>query len=232
MNILKHMARLVVTPLLGGCLLAISVLSAPDPVPTPTPSPIPTLKLNDGRVFHNAQVRKDEDTSLVIRADEGLLKISKASLPPDLAGAYPIRQPAEKAEMVMQPFNPNGPQISPYQPAPGSKTSLRPTPTPARAKGVYKGCTIVSFEPRAFQTSQGCVEIVIRNDTDDPVVIAPGEVICVATNGSRRQGRFFVIDGDTPQVRRTETIPAHGDIREMLTFTNEAIDISYVLWAR
>lgn len=231
MNILNHMTRSALGLLLGGSLVVVSLLKAADSVPTPTPSPIPTLKLNDGRIFHNVQVRKDEDTGLVVRADEGLLKIPKASLPPDLAAAYPIRQAVAKGDMVMQPFNPNGPQLSPYQPAPGPKTGLKPTPTPT-PKGVYKGCAIVSFVPKAFQSSAGCVEIVIRNDTDEPVVIAPGEIVCVTTNGARRLGRFFVIDGDTPQVRRTETIPAHGDIHDILTFTNEAIDISYVLWAR
>ena len=231
MNILSHLVRPALGLLFCGCLVVTALRLPADNAPTPTPSPIPTLKLNDGRVFHNVQVRKDEDTGLVIRADEGLLKISKASLPPALAAAYPVRQPVEKADTVMQPFNPNGPQMSPYQPNPGPKSSLKPTPTPP-AKGVYKGCSIVSFVPKAFQTSEGCVEIVIRNDTDEPVVIAPGEIVCVTTNGLHRLGRFFVIDGDTPQVRRTETIPAHGDIHDILTFTNEAIDISYVLWAR
>ena len=103
---------------------------------------------------------------------------------------------------------------------------------PTRAQGVYKGCTIVSFEQKPFQTSLGCAEVVIRNDTDEPVVIYPGEIICVATNGVRRQGRIMVVDGDTPSIRRQETVPAHGDIKDIVTFTNDAIDISYVLWAR
>jgi hypothetical protein len=231
MNILHHAARRAAPLLAAACLLVAPILQAGDPVPTPTPTPIPTLKLNDGRVYHNVQVRKDQDDSLVVRADEGLLKIPKSSLPPDLASAYPVRQvqPANP-DMVMQPFNPNGAQALPGQ-APGQKI-LRPTPTPTRPKGVYKGCTIVSFEPKPFQTSLGCVEVVIRNDSEDPVTISPGEIICVTTSGVRRQGRLFVVDGDTPSIRRSETIPAHGDMREILTFTNEAIDISYVLWAR
>jgi hypothetical protein len=230
MNILNHMARSARHLLGAGCLWVLPGAALADPVPTPTPSPIPVLKLNDGRIFHNVQVRRDEDTGLVVRADEGLLKIPKVSLPPELAGAYPVRTPAAKPDMVMQPFNPASAQTSPWQ-SPGTKPAFKPTPSP-ESKGIYKGCSIVSFEPKAFQTSLGCVQVVIRNDTDEPVVIAPGEIVCVTTNGARRPGRFFVIDGDTPTIRRTETIPAHGDINEILTFTNEAVDISYVLWAR
>jgi hypothetical protein len=227
MNFLRSAKPFALGLLLGVFLLAPDLASAADP--TPAPAAIPVLKLVDGRVFHNVQVKKDQPDSLLVLADEGLLKIAKSSLPAALASTYPVRlPPAGSPEMVMQPFNPNPNQTA----LPGTKLQLRPTPVPTRAQGVYKGCTIVSFEQKPFQTSLGCAEVVIRNDTDEPVVIYPGEIICVATNGVRRQGRIMVVDGDTPSIRRQETVPAHGDIKDIVTFTNDAIDISYVLWAR
>jgi hypothetical protein len=229
MTFLRRAKPVAAGLLLGVCLLGQTAAPAADPVPAS--APIPVLKLNDGRVFHNVQVKKDQPDSLLVLADEGLTKIAKSRLPPALASLYPVRQPpAGSPAMVMQPFNPN-PNQSSLQ-VPGSKSPPRPTPAPTRALGVYKGCTIVSFESKPFQTSLGCAEVVIRNDTDEPVTIYPGEIICVTTNGMRRQGRLMVVDGDTPSIRRQETVPPHGDIKDIVTFTNDALDISYVLWAR
>jgi hypothetical protein len=229
MNFLRRAQPFALGLLWGVFLLGPALAMAAEP--TPPPAPIPVLKLNDGRVFHNVQVKKDQPDSLLVLADEGLLKISKSSLPPALASTYPVRlPPAGSPDMVMPPFNPNPNQTA--LPLPGNKLAPRPTPVPTRSQGVYKGCTIVSFEQKAFQTSLGCAEVVIRNDTDEAVVIYPGEIICVTTNGVRRPGRLMVVDGDTPSIRRQETVPAHGDVKDIVTFTNEALDISYVLWAR
>jgi hypothetical protein len=217
--------------LLAVCLLAPPVSRAADPAPTPTP--IPTLRLNDGRVLHNVQVRSNEDNSIVVRADEGLVKIAKSNLPQDVADAYPSKAAqAGGPDLVMQPFNPNPPQLAPG-PAPVARPTPRPTPTPKPVQSaVYKGCTIVSFQSKAFQNSLGCAEVVIRNDTDDVVVINPGEIVCVTNTGVRRPGRIIVTDGVPPIIKRQEFIPARGDVDDIVTFTNDALDISYVQWAR
>jgi hypothetical protein len=97
---------------------------------------------------------------------------------------------------------------------------------------VNRGCTIVSFQAKAFQNALGCAEIVIRNDTDAVAAISPGEIVCVTTTGLRYAGRNFVTDGDTPSVKRQEIVPARGDVTDIITFTNDALDISYVQWAR
>ncbi|HMD60017.1 MAG TPA: hypothetical protein VKG78_01210 [Opitutaceae bacterium] len=218
-------------PLLAAGLLAPVALRAEDANPTPTP--IAALKLNDGRVLHNVQVKKDQDDSIVVRADEGLVKIAKSNLPQEVADAYPAKpSAAAKTDMVMQVFNPGSPQAGGGQ-APYVRPMPRPTPTPRPTRDpVYKGCTIVSFQAKAFQTSLGCAEVVIRNDTDNVAVISPGEIICVTTNGLRRPGRIIVTDGVPPIIKRQEFIPAHGDVDDIVTFTNDALDISYVQWAR
>jgi hypothetical protein len=229
MRILERIACLACTPLIAVCLLAPAASRAADATPTPTPTAIPTLKLNDGRVLHNVQVRKDQDDSIVVLASEGLAKIAKSNLPPDIASAYPARQAqGSSQDMVMQPFNPNPPG-----PPPGTRAAPRPTPTPKPAKSpVYKGCTIVSFQTKAFQNSLGCAAIVIRNDTDAVVAISPGEIVCVTNTGVRYAGRHFVTDGDTPSIKRQELVPARGDISDIITFTNDALDLSSVQWAR
>jgi hypothetical protein len=204
-----------------------------EPGPTPTPTPISVLTLDDGRVFHNVRVRSVEQDSIVVRADEGLVKIAKSNLPQELAYAYAAKDgQAGAQDMVMQPFNPNAPQAAPA-PSPPARPAPKPTPTPKPTRDpVYKGCTIVSFLPKTFQTSLGCAEVVIRNDTDAPVLINPGEIVCVTTTGARRPGRIFVTDGIPPIIKRVEVVPARGDVDDILTFTNDALDISYVQWAR
>src|ERR1017187_1780459 len=224
-------------PLFAACLLAAPGLGAD--VPTPTPKPIPTLRLNDGRALHNVQVRKDQDDCIVVRADEGLLKIAKTNLPREVADAYPAKQgqsqdqarPASQ-ETVMQQFNADPNQPGQEQ-APGPKPAPKPTPTPRPTHGPgYKGCSIVSYQSKAFQTSLGCAEVIIRNDTDEAVAIYPGDIVCVTNTGVRRIGRIFVTDGVPPSIKRQELVPAHGDEDDILTFTNEALDISVVMWAR
>ncbi len=237
MRFFARIAFLPLLPLFAAGLLVASALGADEP--TPAPKPIPVLKLNDGRVLHNVQVRKDQDDFIVVRADEGLVKIAKTNLPREVADAYPPKQgqpqdqpqPASQ-ETVMQQFNadPNQPGQGP---APGPKAPPKPTPTPRPTHGPgYKGCSIVSYQTKAFQNSLGCAEVIIRNDTDDAVAIYPGDIVCITNTGVRRIGRIFVTDGVPPSIKRQELVPAHGDVDDILTFTNEALDISVVTWAR
>jgi hypothetical protein len=231
MRFLARYAPQLCLPLFAACLMIPIASRALESGPTPTP--MPTLKLNDGRVLHNVVVKADQQDSIVVRANEGLLKVAKSNLPLEIADAYPVKpaQPGAQ-DMAMPPFNPNVPQVGPGQP-PAVRPMPRPTPTPKPTRDpVHKGCTIVSFQPKAFQTSLGCAEVVIRNDTDTPVLINPGEIICVTTNGTRRSGRIFVTDGVPPIIKRLEIVPARGDVDDILTFTNDALDISYVEWAR
>jgi hypothetical protein len=123
--------------------------------------------------------------------------------------ARPQQAPAKKPAQVQQ---------APAQPAP-----------PA----AYKGCTITSFELKAFQNVLGCAEVVIRNDGDSPVVIRPGDILCVTAGGERRPGRNFV-DAEMlpPVIRRRDIVPPGGTSEVLVTFTNEALDISAVGWVR
>src|ERR1039457_938668 len=253
MRLSARIAPCLCLPLIAVCLLAPAPSRSAEHSPTPTPTPIPVLTLDDGRVFHNVRIKSVEQDSIVVRADEGLVKIAKANLPQDLAYAYaaksdeagaqdmvmqPLNPNAPQAaeagaqDRVMQPLNPNAPQAAPGQPPP-TRPAPKPTPTPKPTRdALYKGCSIVSFQPKAFQTSLGCVEVVIRNDTDTPVLINPGEIVCVTTMGARHSGRIFVTDGIPPIIKRVEVVPARGDVDDILTFTNDALDISYVQWAR
>src|SRR5580658_4161113 len=112
--------------------------------------PWDSLVLKGGRVLHNAKVMSDEGDSLVIRCDEGLLKIAKSSLP-KAAGGSPAAAPSSAApEMVMQPFDPDSAPLP--EPEPQAKPKAKPKPAPERASAakagqdpVFKGCTISSF---------------------------------------------------------------------------------------
>ena len=230
MRFSERIASRLRLPLLAACLLASVASRAADPAPAP--APIPSMKLNDGRVLHNVRVKSNEPNSLVVLADEGFLKIAKSNLPKEVADAYPAKADAAAGpDMVMQPFNPNPSDGGPGQPAP-PRSKPKPSPTPRASSTVNRGCTIVSFQAKAFQNALGCADIVIRNDTDAVAAISPGEIVCVTTTGLRYAGRNFVTDGDTPSVKRQEIVPARGDVTDIITFTNDALDISYVQWAR
>jgi hypothetical protein len=197
--------------------------------------PWDSLALKGGRVLHNAKVMSDEGDSVVIRCDEGLVKVAKASLPQAASEAGLAKAPAPPGpEMVMQPFNPDPIQVVP-EPEAKPRPAARPTPTPAPAAApspVFKGCTIQSFSPRPFQNSLGCAEVVILNDTDAPVVIFPGDIVCVTADGKRLGGRQIVTDGFPPVVRRREVVPPRGSAVNQVTFTDAALDIASVQWAR
>src|ERR1700690_1402909 len=216
-----------------GILLAASLLAAAaDPLPA---AAVAALQLRDGRVLHDARVVSDEGDSVVIRADEGLVKVSKGLLPPSAAAAYPApTPPPESAQMVMMPFNP-----SPREEAPVPEARPKPKPAPANAPNPgqnsnlgFKGCTVVSFQVKPFQETQGAAEVVIRNDTDAPVVIFPRDIVCTTPAGARRPARFIATEGFPPVVKRREVVPSQGSIDDIFAFSGEAIDISGVQWAR
>src|ERR1039457_2985387 len=108
MRLSGGMAPCLCLALVGVCLMAPAPSRSAEHSPTPTPTPIPVLTLDDGRVFHNVRIKSDEQDSIVVRADEGLVKIAKANLPQDLAYAYAATSDEAGAQdMVMQPFTTN-----------------------------------------------------------------------------------------------------------------------------
>jgi hypothetical protein len=220
--------------LVAAFLLAPGALRGADAGP---PAAVASIALKDGRILHNVRVMSEEADSIVVRADEGLIKIAKSDLPKEAAGAYPAKQVAPAGpEFVMQPFNPNQVVEAPG-PEPGAKPIPKPVPKPADAPApganpVFKGCSIISFQMKAFQTQEGCAEVVIHNDTDAMVEIRPGDIVCVTAAGARHAGRFIVTEAFPPSIKRREFVPPHGDIDDIVTFTNEALDISSVQWAK
>jgi hypothetical protein len=226
-------------PIPLGILTAgfLAFVPAPRAADAPTGPFFPSIILRDGRVLHNVKIMSDEGESIVVHADEGLIKIVKVSLPPGLVDPVPEKPSAPAGPvMVMQRFNPNDAPAEDPEPKPQSKVTPVPKgplfPKTPETNAVFRGCTIVSFQMKAFQNVQGCAEVVIRNDTDTPVVITPGDIVCIAAKGGRHAGRFFVSDGFPPQIKRREFVPVHGQIDDTVTFTDGGLDISSVEWAR
>jgi hypothetical protein len=222
--------------LVASCLLASLPCRAADPGAA---GPWDALVLKGGRVLHNAKVMSDEGDSLVIRCDEGLVKVPKSIMPqaananpppPAAAGSTPAQ------EMVMMPFNPDSaPTVPEPQEKPKPKPKPAPTPSPvqkAALNPVFKGCTITSFTMRPFQTSLGCAEVVIQNGTEAPVLILPGDIACITAEGKRLAGRQIVMDGFPPIIRRRQVVPPEGSIDIVVTFSNDALDTPTVQWAR
>jgi hypothetical protein len=216
-------------------MLAPPGLVAANPAP---PSPIPSVALKDGRVIHNVKVMSDEGTSLVLHADEGLLKVAKSDLPPALANSYAAKAPPAPVAtgLVMQAFDPNQPPEA-LPPEPGVKPKANPAakPTPAAklvASAAYKGCTIISFQMKSFQSVQGCAEVVIRNDTDQMVQIRPGDIACTTADGARHLARNIITDAFPPAVKRRDFVPPQGELDDIFAFANEPLNISGVQWAR
>jgi hypothetical protein len=222
-------------PGLGVLVVACFLVSAPSTVADPPSPAVAALNLGDGRVLHNARVVADEGDSVVIKSDEGLIKVAKADLPQALGSAYPAPPPPmDTTKMVMVPFNPNAAEPAPeYEPGAKPKPAQPNTPKPAQGSPLeFRGCTVVSFQMKAFQEVQGCAEVVIRNDSEAPVVLFPRNLVCVTGAGTRVAGRYFVSDGFPPIIKRREVVPAQGSIDDLVTFSNEALDISKVQWGR
>jgi hypothetical protein len=215
----------------AGFAAAACASRGADPGPA---GPWDTLAIKGGRVLHNATVLSDEGDSVVIRCDEGLVKVAKSSLPQAAADAYPAKAPAPmEPQMVMQPFNPD---VLPVAPEPEARPKPGPpkvTPAPKAAPSlVFKGCTIASFTMKPFQNSLGCAEVVVQNGSESPVVILPGDLACVAPAGKRLGGRQIVVDGFPPVIKRRQIVPPMGSADFMVTFSSDSLDGSTVQWAR
>ena len=206
MTRLRTRLGITVLCLAAACALGLPALSADT-----ASASFPTLALLDGRVLHNARIISNKPDSVVIRADEGLMMISKTKLPESVAVLYPVQAPTPTPPgTMMKPFNPN-PADASGMPAPKPRPTPRPTPKAAE-NHLFRGCSIVSFQAKAFQTSLGCAEVVIRNETDSPVEIQPGNIVCITTTGVGHAGRFFIIDGTPPIVKRSEITFRRGEI--------------------
>jgi hypothetical protein len=217
--------------LLVACLFAPTLAMATDSAP----AAVATLNLGDGRLLHNAKVIVDEGDSVVIKSDEGLTKVAKADLPPALGTAYPTPKPTpDTSNMVMVPFNPSLADPAPeYEPGAKPKPAQANTSKPTEGSPLmFRGCTVVSFQMRAFQDVQGSAEVVIHNDTESPVVLFPRNLVCVTEAGNQMAGRFFVTDGFPPIIKRREVVPPGGNIDDTVTFANQALAISKVQWGR
>jgi hypothetical protein len=219
----------------AAVLLAPAGLVAADPG---TEAPMASVQLKDGRVLHNVKIMSDEGANVVVRADEGLLKIAKSNLPAALAGTTSPPPPPETGptQYVMQRFDPNqAPEAAPPEPGAKPKAKQAANAAPAATSvgvAAYKGCTIMSFQMKSFQNVQGCAEVVIRNDTDDKVMIRPGEISCTTADGARHVARNIITDSFPPSVKRREFVPARGQLDDIFAFANEPMDISSVQWTR
>jgi hypothetical protein len=231
---------------LAAGLWLVSRAPGADPAPTPTPPPSPTatpapaepgtadaLPLTDGRILHHARIMSDEGSAVVLHADEGLMKLPKSLLPPGFAPPAGAVAADPSGDMVMAPFNPNPPpEPPPAKPtAPKKPVVPKAAPEKAPANPVYLGCTIISFQPKEMQTALGCAQVVIENDTDAPVMITPRDLVCVIPGGRRLPGRNIITDGIPPIVKKKEFIPAHGQVDDLITFTNAALEIQAVQWS-
>jgi len=56
--------------------------------------------------------------------------------------------------------------------------------------------------------------------------------VCVTSNGARHRGRNLITDGFPPQLKRREVVPPGGQVDDIVTFTDEALDNPTVQWAR
>jgi hypothetical protein len=210
--------------LLGAVLLLPAAVRAADPAPAVWA----TLELRGGRVLHHVKVIANEPDSLVVRADEGLIKVAKASLLPPAAGFYPLSAPprSESTEMIMQPFDPN--------PASAVRSPLsieKPAVDPLQPK-LHNGCSIVSYQLKTFPGVLGCAEIALHNDTDAPADIAPGDFGCITADRKRYRGNVMLIEGVPLGKKHKDVVPPHGDVSEIVSFTNDAIEIVAVVWIR
>ncbi len=223
-----------------GALIAFVLALAPGPL-LADPAAASDLALKDGRVLHHASVLRDEGEGVVIRADEGLVKVSRDLLPEAPAGAPQLKAPESAAPsgpapLVMRPFNPDqAPAEPPPAPPPATPTAKPASPAPQRPKPaanpVYKGCTITSYQVKPYQGVLGCVQVVVSNPTDQIVILRPWDFACVTAEGARHVGRNIITDGYPPHLKRREVVPQQGEINDIVTFTDTALDNPVVVWS-
>ena len=196
------------------------------------------VELLDGRVLHHVRVLEDEGASIVIRADEGLIKVAKDDLPASahLRLAPKAAQGSADSSLVMKPFDPDlVPAEAPAAPEP-NKPAPRPASPPPQGvhpavSAVYKGCSIKSFQVKPYQGALGCLEVIVSNPTDQVVVLHPGDFVCITSSGSRHIGRNLITEGYPPRLKRREVVPQQGEIDDIVTFTEERLDNPTVEWA-
>jgi len=87
------------------------------------------------------------------------------------------------------------------------------------------------MQPRTFGSILGCAEVVVRNDTDIPVMLQPRDFVCFTVAGQRFGGRVIITDGIPPMTKRKEVVPAHGQIDDIVTFANDSLEFTGVQWA-
>jgi hypothetical protein len=223
--------RILAVVLAAGALCLHSVGADTDAVAV-VADVIPVLTLKGGRVLHAVKVMSDEPDSLVVKADEGLIKVRKADLPAIVAAHYPVRDATP--DTYIAPFSLAPPAGAPTPaPRPAPKP-VRKTAKAAEPSPIFKGCTILSFEPKPFQTVLGAADVRIHNDTDAPVEILPHDLECVSADGTHLRGRFLVMvpDVGAAVVKRKDFVPAHGDLTDRIVFSNDAVVISELHWGR
>ncbi len=219
-----------------GCLAALCLAMAGALRAADAPATYASVALRDGRVLHNVRVMSDDAGSVVVRADEGLLKLAKSDLPQAVAEAYPDRAPpGASTEYVMQRFDPNqAPEAPP--PEPGGKPKPKPKPSPGpppEASAVHMGCAITGFQKRkAFENVLGCAEVTLQNDSDAPAPIRAADFVCVSADGTRHVGRNLFANTFPPSVKRRDVVPARGQLVDIVSFSNEDMDVALVQWSR
>jgi hypothetical protein len=96
------------------------------------------------------------------------------------------------------------------------------------------GCLITNYVSMPLQATLGCVEVTIHNSNDTPVEIVPAAIRCITNDGKAHAGnRFFTLTGDGQMtMKKKETIPPSGDVKDVVYFQAEALDIQTVVWAK
>jgi hypothetical protein len=209
---------------LGWVLVVIAAVATADPPVRPTQWTV--LELKGGRVLHNVKLISDETDSIVVRADEGLVKVAKSTLPDAVAVFFAVKAlPPGPTEMMMVPFN--GDPANAVRPQDPTEKAV----VNAGDRKLFKGCTIVGFQPRVYRRMLGCAEVTVRNDTDTPIEVSAGDFTCIATGLGPLPGRFMVIEGDPSGRKLKEVIPPHGDVEDILAFSAKPLEITGVQWS-
>ena len=184
------------------------------------------IRLTDGRVLHQAEIKSDQPASVTILCKEGLLSVAKRLLPPALAAKHPVRA----AEETAAPSLPRAPSGKP--------------PTPARHTGNVSptGCRIVSM-----QDKNGVADVALENETDQPIQVWTRDLVCRTSAGQSFTARYLTYvaagrsldDPGAPStvVRRNGRfeLPGHTATTVRVSFFEQDLDapklIERVVWA-
>gem|GEM_PF-2801745 len=152
------------------------------PLVPPTVTLIPELRLVSGRILHDAKIKSERPTTLMVWCKEGLVSVAKSDLPKDLAAIYKLdpqaaaeeNERAQAAAKILEAAAEKAKQLTAEK----------------RAAKLRDGLEIISWEAHV-----GAVNVTLINQTNMPQT-GLVDALVLKKDGATYAGDFRVEQGE------------------------------------